>query len=68
MRVDLLQLLAVLLFGGSAALSPSDCKSNDKRPKSGTRSSASDGKMVCSNMELHQVLPADSFPNKTLTL
>lgn len=74
MRVDLLQLLAVLLLGacgsrsGSAALSPSDCKSNDKRPKSGSRSPASDGKMVCSNMELHQVLPADSFPNRTLTL
>lgn len=71
MRVDLLQLLALLLLGacgsrsGSAALSPSDYKS---KPRSGSRSPASDGKMVCSNMELHQVLPADSFPNRTLTL
>ncbi|CAG02301.1 unnamed protein product, partial [Tetraodon nigroviridis] len=25
-------------------------------------------KVVCSNMELHQVLPAASFPNRTVAL
>ncbi|XP_020779557.1 adhesion G protein-coupled receptor A3 [Boleophthalmus pectinirostris] len=56
------QLFAGLLLvgAGDSALS-SDCKSYDERSKSS-------GKVVCSNMELQQVLPPDSFPNRTVTL
>ncbi|XP_070849198.1 adhesion G protein-coupled receptor A3 [Chaetodon trifascialis] len=71
MRADVLQLFAILLLGGGSGGSsvvPSDCKSYDERPKSGGKSLASDRKVVCSNMELRQVLPPDSFPNRTVTL
>lgn len=70
MRLDLWQLFVILLLsggsrgGGSSVASSSDCE----RPKSGGKSPASDRKVVCSNMELHQVLPPDSFPNRTVTL
>ncbi|XP_070710958.1 adhesion G protein-coupled receptor A3 [Pempheris klunzingeri] len=69
MRVDLSQLLLVLLLcaGGGSVVS-SDCKSYDERSKSGGKSQQSDRKVVCSNMELHQVLPPDSLPNRTVTL
>ncbi|XP_062300831.1 adhesion G protein-coupled receptor A3 [Scomber scombrus] len=70
MRVDLLlQLFVILLLvgGGGSAVS-SDCKSYDERSKSSGKSLPTDRKVVCSNMELHQVLPPDSFPNKTVTL
>ncbi|XP_040887300.1 adhesion G protein-coupled receptor A3 [Toxotes jaculatrix] len=70
MRVDLLQLFVILLLtggGGGSALS-SDCKSYDERSKGAGKSTSSDRKVVCSNMELHQVLPPDSFPNRTVTL
>lgn len=66
MRVDLLQLFVLVLLGGSAV--SFDCKSYDERPKSSGKSLPSDRKVVCSNMELHQVLPPDSFPNRTVTL
>ncbi|XP_068569543.1 adhesion G protein-coupled receptor A3 [Cebidichthys violaceus] len=66
MRVALLQLFVLVQLGGSAV--SSDCKSYDERPKSGGKSLPSDRKVVCSNMELHQVLPPDSFPNRTVTL
>ncbi|XP_028285195.1 adhesion G protein-coupled receptor A3 [Parambassis ranga] len=66
MRVDLLQLFVILLLSGSAVSSA--CKSLDERPKSSGKSLPSDKKVVCSNMELHQVLPPDSFPNRTVTL
>nr|XP_033465928.1 adhesion G protein-coupled receptor A3 [Epinephelus lanceolatus] len=70
MRVDLLQLFVILLLGGGGGGSAvsSDCKSYDERSKSGGKSLQSDRKVVCSNMELHQVLPPDSFPNRTVTL
>ncbi|TDG99717.1 hypothetical protein EPR50_G00197810 [Perca flavescens] len=70
MRVDLLQLFVILLLGGGGGGSAvsSDCKSYDERSKSGGKSLPSDRKVVCSNMELHQVLPPDSFPNRTVTL
>ncbi|KAM6960179.1 adhesion G protein-coupled receptor A3 [Tautogolabrus adspersus] len=69
MRVDLLQLFVVsLLCGGAGSAVSSDCKSYDERSKSGVKSPQSDRKVVCSNMELHQVLPPDSFPNRTVTL
>ncbi|KAG7495752.1 adhesion G protein-coupled receptor A3 [Solea senegalensis] len=68
MRVDL-QLFVILLLGcGGVSSQPSDCKSYDERSKSAGKSSSTDRKVVCSNMELHQVLPPDSFPNRTVTL
>ncbi|XP_031706942.1 adhesion G protein-coupled receptor A3 [Anarrhichthys ocellatus] len=66
MRVDLLQLFVLVVLGGSAV--SFDCKSYDERPKSVGKSLPPDRKVVCSNMELHQVLPPDSFPNRTVTL
>lgn len=54
-------LVALLLLGGSSGGS-ADCRSLEERSRGGDR------KVVCSNMELHQVLPADSFPNRTVTL
>lgn len=69
MRVVLWQLFVFLLLcgAGDSALS-SDCKSYDERSKSSGKSLPSDKKVVCSNMELHQVLPPDTFPNRTVTL
>ncbi|KAG7243336.1 hypothetical protein INR49_011792, partial [Caranx melampygus] len=69
MRVDVLQLLVILLLsvgGGGSVVVSSDCKPYDERSKSAGKSA--DRKVVCSNMELHQVLPPDSFPNRTVTL
>uniref|UniRef100_A0A8C7CP69 Adhesion G protein-coupled receptor A3 n=1 Tax=Oncorhynchus kisutch TaxID=8019 RepID=A0A8C7CP69_ONCKI len=70
--VALLQLLFVLLLGGDGSAVSSDCKSYDEGSKSAGKSTPSvataDRKVVCSNMELHQVLPPDSFPNRTVTL
>uniref|UniRef100_A0A4W5R7K4 Adhesion G protein-coupled receptor A3 n=1 Tax=Hucho hucho TaxID=62062 RepID=A0A4W5R7K4_9TELE len=70
--VDLLQLLLVLLLRGDGSALSSDCKSYDERSKSAGKSTQSvataDRKVVCSNMELRQVLPPDSFPNRTVTL
>ncbi|XP_051284943.1 adhesion G protein-coupled receptor A3 [Dicentrarchus labrax] len=69
MRVYLVQLFVIsLLGGGGGSVGSSDCKFYDEKPKSGGRSLSSDRKVVCSNMELHQVLPPDSFPNRTATL
>ncbi|XP_068163947.1 adhesion G protein-coupled receptor A3 [Antennarius striatus] len=64
-----LQLLVILLLGGCGSSTvSSDCKSYDERSKSGGRGQPSDRRVVCSNMELRQVLPPDSFPNRTVTL
>ncbi|XP_008434030.1 adhesion G protein-coupled receptor A3 [Poecilia reticulata] len=69
MRLDWLQLVVVLLLSGlRGSAVPFACKTSDEGPKSGGKSPASDRKVVCSNMELHQVLPADSFPNRTVIL
>ncbi|XP_041841733.1 adhesion G protein-coupled receptor A3 [Melanotaenia boesemani] len=68
MKVGWRQLLVILLLSGCRGTAvPFPCKSSDERPKSGGKSLPSD-KVVCSNMELHQVLPPDSFPNRTVTL
>ncbi|KAF0029388.1 hypothetical protein F2P81_018493 [Scophthalmus maximus] len=74
MRLDLWRLFVIVLLGGGgggggrgSALS-SDCKSYDERPKGAGKGPSADRKVVCSNMELHQVLPPDSFPNRTVTL
>uniref|UniRef100_A0A6Q2Y6T1 Ig-like domain-containing protein n=1 Tax=Esox lucius TaxID=8010 RepID=A0A6Q2Y6T1_ESOLU len=70
--VDLFQLLLILLLGGDGSAVLSDCKTYDERSKSAGKSTPSvataDRKVVCSNMELHQVLPPDSFHNRTVTL
>uniref|UniRef100_A0A7N6BJ89 Adhesion G protein-coupled receptor A3 n=1 Tax=Anabas testudineus TaxID=64144 RepID=A0A7N6BJ89_ANATE len=69
MGPDLLQLFGLLLLCGCAAsVGSSDCKSYDERTKGAGKSQPSDKKVVCSSMELHQVLPADSFPNRTVTI
>ena len=54
--------------GGGSAPRASDCKSYDEKSKGPGKSPSSDRRVVCSNMELHQVLPPDSFPNRTVTL
>lgn len=66
MQLLVVLLLSVGLGGGSVLLGSSDCKPYDERSKSAGKSA--DKKVVCSNMELHQVLPPDSFPNRTVTL
>uniref|UniRef100_A0A1A8RQ03 G protein-coupled receptor 125 n=3 Tax=Nothobranchius rachovii TaxID=451742 RepID=A0A1A8RQ03_9TELE len=58
--------LVLLLLSGSAAQSA--CKTSDERPKGSGKSLPSDRKVVCSNMELEQVLAPASFPNRTVTL
>ncbi|KAM3590882.1 uncharacterized protein V6R79_018217 [Siganus canaliculatus] len=69
MRVALLQLVVFLLLsGGGGSVGSSDCKSSDESRRSGGKSLPTDKKVVCSNMELHQVLPPDSFPNRTVIL
>ncbi|MED6294629.1 Adhesion G protein-coupled receptor A3 [Characodon lateralis] len=69
MRLDWLQLVVVLLLSGlRGSAVPFACKTSDERPRSGGKSPVSDRKVVCSNMDLHQVLPPDSFPNRTVTL
>uniref|UniRef100_A0A8C1BWZ9 Adhesion G protein-coupled receptor A3 n=1 Tax=Cyprinus carpio carpio TaxID=630221 RepID=A0A8C1BWZ9_CYPCA len=54
------------------ALGSTECKSYDERSRSAGKSSPSgatlDRKVVCSNMELHQVPSPESFPNRTVSL
>lgn len=65
-------LLAFVLFGGVNSLGSSECKSYDERSRSAGKSPPSgatlDRKVVCSNLELHQVPPPESFPNRTVSL
>ncbi|XP_035375715.1 LOW QUALITY PROTEIN: adhesion G protein-coupled receptor A3 [Electrophorus electricus] len=69
---SLVLLLAFVLLRVVSCAVSSDCKSYDERSRNAGKSSPSvatpDRKVVCSNMELHQVLPAQSFPNRTVTL
>ncbi|XP_077877261.1 adhesion G protein-coupled receptor A3 isoform X2 [Ictidomys tridecemlineatus] len=63
-----LALLAVLGGGGGAAALPPGCK-HDGRPRgTGRAAGAAEGKVVCSSLELAQVLPPDTLPNRTVTL
>ncbi|KAM9424257.1 adhesion G protein-coupled receptor A3 [Pholidichthys leucotaenia] len=66
--VRLLLVVLLLLSGRGGSAAASVCKASDERAKSGARSAPSDKKVVCSNMELHQVLAPDSLPNTTVTL
>lgn len=69
----LLLLTALGGSGGGVAL-PTGCK-YDGRPKSAGKAVAAAGgggpvevKVVCSNLELAQVLPPEALPNRTVTL
>uniref|UniRef100_A0AAY4D8P7 Adhesion G protein-coupled receptor A3 n=1 Tax=Denticeps clupeoides TaxID=299321 RepID=A0AAY4D8P7_9TELE len=68
----LLRFLAFLLLGGEGgAVSKSDCKSYEERPKNPGKvspSAAPGEKVVCSNLELERVLPPDQFSNRTASL
>lgn len=63
MAVVLLRAVKCAAVNGAA-----ECKLYDERAKPGARSGTVDKKMVCSNMELQQVLPVSTFPNRTVTL
>ncbi|KAL2079422.1 hypothetical protein ACEWY4_025166 [Coilia grayii] len=69
---DLLQLLAICVLWRDGYSASSDCKFYDERSRSAGKGSPSvasaDRKVVCSSMELRQVLPPESFPNRTVTL
>uniref|UniRef100_A0A671LG41 Adhesion G protein-coupled receptor A3 n=1 Tax=Sinocyclocheilus anshuiensis TaxID=1608454 RepID=A0A671LG41_9TELE len=64
-------LLAFVLLRSSSSAGSSECKSYDERSRSAGKSSPSgatlDRKVVCSNMELHQVPSPESFPNRTVS-
>ncbi|XP_045429631.1 adhesion G protein-coupled receptor A3 isoform X2 [Pipistrellus kuhlii] len=61
-------LLALLGGGRGAAALPPGCK-HDGRPRVASRApGAAEGKVVCSSLELAQVLPPDTLPNRTVTL
>ncbi|XP_036186036.1 adhesion G protein-coupled receptor A3 isoform X2 [Myotis myotis] len=61
-------LLALLGGGRGAAALPPGCK-HDGRPRvAGRAAGAAEGKVVCSSLELAQVLPPDTLPNRTVTL
>lgn len=63
-----LALLALLGSGPCAVALPPGCK-HDGRPRAaGRAASAAEGKVVCSSLELAQVLPPDTLPNRTVTL
>ncbi|RVE60640.1 hypothetical protein OJAV_G00182960 [Oryzias javanicus] len=68
MGLQLLVFSLLLLAACCRSTPPPACKSSDERPKSGGKSLTSDVRVVCSNMELYQVLPPDSYPNRTVTL
>ncbi|XP_016391032.1 adhesion G protein-coupled receptor A3-like, partial [Sinocyclocheilus rhinocerous] len=65
-------LLAFVLLRSSSSAGSTECKSYDERSRSAGKSSLSgatlDRKVVCSNMELHQVPSPESFPNRTVSL
>lgn len=61
-------ILAFVLLGSANCAASLECKSYDERSKVGGRSGTADKRIVCSNMELQQVLPVPSFPNRTITM
>lgn len=65
-------LLAFVLLWSCISAGSTECKSYDERSRSAGKSSPSgatlDRKVVCSNMELHQVPSPESFPNRTVSL
>ncbi|XP_052456930.1 adhesion G protein-coupled receptor A3 isoform X2 [Carassius gibelio] len=65
-------LLAFVPLRSASSAGSTECKSYDERSRSAGKSSPSgatlDRKVVCSNMELHQVPSPESFPNRTVSL
>ncbi|EDL99906.1 G protein-coupled receptor 125 (predicted), isoform CRA_a [Rattus norvegicus] len=61
--------LLALLWGGErgAVALPAGCK-HDGRARGTGRAAGAEGKVVCSSLELAQVLPPDTLPNRTVTL
>ncbi|KAF7706427.1 adhesion G protein-coupled receptor A3-like isoform X2 [Silurus meridionalis] len=61
-------LLAFVLLGTANWAASQECKYYEERQKTTGRSGTAEKKVVCSNMELQQVVPVTSFPNSTVTL
>ncbi|XP_072476468.1 adhesion G protein-coupled receptor A3 isoform X2 [Notamacropus eugenii] len=59
--------IALCESGPGAAALPPGCK-HDGRPKGAGKPPAAEGKVVCSSLDLAQVLPPDTLPNRTVTL
>nr|BAC25436.1 unnamed protein product [Mus musculus] len=62
--------LLALLWGGErgAAALPAGCKHDGRARGTCRAAAAAEGKVVCSSLELAQVLPPDTLPNRTVTL
>lgn len=72
--------VVLLLVVGACVSVPSGCKHLDERPKNAWKLSsaavppatpvpgAADKKVVCTNLELTEIFPLDTLPNKTVTL
>ena len=56
------------LLGGGAVALPPGCKHDGRLRGAGRAAGAAEGKVVCSSLELAQVLPPDTLPNRTVTL
>uniref|UniRef100_W5N3L2 Adhesion G protein-coupled receptor A3 n=1 Tax=Lepisosteus oculatus TaxID=7918 RepID=W5N3L2_LEPOC len=55
--------------GSGCSALPLGCKPSEERPKStGKTTQVVEGKVVCSNIELDQLLPPETLPNGTVTL
>lgn len=63
-----LALLALLGGGCGTAALPPGCKHDGRARAAGRAAGAAESKVVCSSLELAQVLPPDSLPNRTVTL
>ncbi|XP_064199534.1 adhesion G protein-coupled receptor A3 [Anguilla rostrata] len=66
-----LRVTAFLFLTSNGLTISSDCKTSEERPRNtgkGSIPAATLERVVCSNMDLDQVLPSDSFPNRTVTL
>uniref|UniRef100_A0A8C9SS67 Adhesion G protein-coupled receptor A3 n=1 Tax=Scleropages formosus TaxID=113540 RepID=A0A8C9SS67_SCLFO len=59
--------IPVLLLGGVRSALPPDCKSYEERVKKPAEGGL-DRKVVCSNLELRQVVEPEWLPNRTVTL
>lgn len=64
----LLPLALLALLGGGAVALPPGCKHDGRLRGAGRAAGAAEGKVVCSSLELAQVLPPDTLPNRTVTL
>lgn len=66
--MNVLLVVLLLLLGPGSEVLCLDCKITDERSKNPGRSPPGDTKVVCSNMDLHQLLPLGFLPNRTVTL